>query len=312
MAASSQYRRKLVGGAPRLGDGRMYLVLLVFGVVIGAAGVVLTVSGVSLRDGTFDAAVLTPGIVALLGGLLLIGLGVGLRTLKRIEQALTSRPMPRVVGASDSPKSPEVSDTSTGPAPVAFASQATRESQPGAAAQVASEAESKAPAPDNDKASQPAPTIVLSALEANANADAQRAGKAGNGTAGLRLSTPARSATPNERQSGPAFDALWPKGPRPSRVAQVTPAATQTPGAELVQPQQNAAQTAAAASHANTVTSHANDGGAIADVSILKSGVVNGMPYTLYSDGSIEAQLPEGTLRFGSITELRNHIEPSA
>src|SRR6516225_12314208 len=39
---------------------------------------------------------------------------------------------------------------------------------------------------------------------------------------------------------------------------------------------------------------------------------VNGMPYTLYSDGSIEAQLPEGTLRFGSITELRNHIEQSA
>jgi len=43
-----------------------------------------------------------------------------------------------------------------------------------------------------------------------------------------------------------------------------------------------------------------------------KSGVVNAMPYTLYSDGSIEAQLPEGTLRFGSITELRNHIEQSA
>jgi hypothetical protein len=47
-------------------------------------------------------------------------------------------------------------------------------------------------------------------------------------------------------------------------------------------------------------------------VSILKSGVVDGMAYTLYSDGSIEAQLPQGTLRFGSITELRNHIEQSA
>jgi hypothetical protein len=47
-------------------------------------------------------------------------------------------------------------------------------------------------------------------------------------------------------------------------------------------------------------------------VSILKSGVVNGMAYILYSDGSIEAQLPQGTLRFGSITELRNHIEHSA
>jgi len=33
---------------------------------------------------------------------------------------------------------------------------------------------------------------------------------------------------------------------------------------------------------------------------------------TIDSDGSIEAQLPEGTLRFGSITKLRNHIEQSA
>ena len=49
-----------------------------------------------------------------------------------------------------------------------------------------------------------------------------------------------------------------------------------------------------------------------ASVSVLKSGVVDGMPYTLFSDGSIEAQLPQGTLRFGSITELRNHIEQSA
>ena len=47
-------------------------------------------------------------------------------------------------------------------------------------------------------------------------------------------------------------------------------------------------------------------------VSILKSGVVDGMPYTLYSDGSIEAQLPKGTLRFGSVNELRDYIEQSA
>jgi hypothetical protein len=42
---------------------------------------------------------------------------------------------------------------------------------------------------------------------------------------------------------------------------------------------------------------------------ILKSGVVDGMAYTLYADGSIEAQLPQGTVRFESITELRSHIE---
>jgi len=47
-------------------------------------------------------------------------------------------------------------------------------------------------------------------------------------------------------------------------------------------------------------------------VSVLRSGVLDDMTYTLYSDGSIEAQLPEGILRFGSIAELRNYLEQSA
>ena len=34
--------------------------------------------------------------------------------------------------------------------------------------------------------------------------------------------------------------------------------------------------------------------------------------YKLYSEGSIEAQLLQGTLRFGLITELRNHIEQNS
>ncbi|MGZ5811373.1 MAG: DUF308 domain-containing protein [Xanthobacteraceae bacterium] len=44
-------------------------------------------------------------------------------------------------------------------------------------------------------------------------------------------------------------------------------------------------------------------------VTILKSGVVDGMAYSLYSDGSIEAQLPEGLMRFASIDELRAHLD---
>ncbi len=44
-------------------------------------------------------------------------------------------------------------------------------------------------------------------------------------------------------------------------------------------------------------------------VSVLKSGVVDGMAYTLYADGSIEAQLPEGLMRFASIDELRTHLD---
>ena len=44
-------------------------------------------------------------------------------------------------------------------------------------------------------------------------------------------------------------------------------------------------------------------------IAILKSGVIDGMAYTLYTDGSIEAELPQGTMRFVSIDDLRSHLE---
>ncbi|MEP9378792.1 hypothetical protein ABLE91_18900 [Aquabacter sp. CN5-332] len=46
--------------------------------------------------------------------------------------------------------------------------------------------------------------------------------------------------------------------------------------------------------------------------SVLKSGIVGGMAYTLYSDGSIQAELPDGTLRFASLQELRDHVARSS
>ena len=46
-----------------------------------------------------------------------------------------------------------------------------------------------------------------------------------------------------------------------------------------------------------------------ARVTVLKSGVVDGMAYSLYSDGSIEAQMPEGMMSFDSIEDLREHLD---
>jgi hypothetical protein len=43
---------------------------------------------------------------------------------------------------------------------------------------------------------------------------------------------------------------------------------------------------------------------------VLKSGVVDGMAYTLYSDGSIEAQMAgEGVVRFASLDALRAYLD---
>jgi hypothetical protein len=46
----------------------------------------------------------------------------------------------------------------------------------------------------------------------------------------------------------------------------------------------------------------------VPEVSVFKSGVIDGMAYTLYTDGSIEAELPQGTVKFASIDELRAYL----
>ena len=64
----------------------MYLLLLGFGVGLSAAGILLAGAGLSIREGRFDSGLFTPGIVAAVGGFLLIGLGLALRTLQRIQR----------------------------------------------------------------------------------------------------------------------------------------------------------------------------------------------------------------------------------
>jgi hypothetical protein len=41
---------------------------------------------------------------------------------------------------------------------------------------------------------------------------------------------------------------------------------------------------------------------------VVRSGVIGGMAYTLYTDGSIEAELGIGTVRFNSIADLQDHV----
>src|SRR5258705_1224340 len=42
---------------------------------------------------------------------------------------------------------------------------------------------------------------------------------------------------------------------------------------------------------------------------ILKSGVIRQIAYTLFTDGSIETQMPQGVRRFASIEEVLSHLE---
>ena len=49
-------------------------------------------------------------------------------------------------------------------------------------------------------------------------------------------------------------------------------------------------------------------GGGDSSTTVVRSGIIHGMAYTLYADGSIEAELPIGTVRFASVEELQDHV----
>lgn len=107
----------------------------------------------------------------------------------------------------------------------------------------------------------------------------------------LRPNPPAAPPPPPAEVQPPSFDDAWPKSERSRpgesplrRASRPAPAVDEASGA----PPRNDQQPA---------------------VTVLKSGVVDGMAYSLYSDGSIEAQMPEGMMRFASIDELRTHLD---
>lgn len=355
----------------------MYLLLLGFGALLALAGVALSAAGISIHERALDTTIVTPGIVAIIGGLVLIGLGLALRVLQRIENALATQPMPRpsrsaahsdaaapafpvepartlnrtrtplgmrrpaaVAASAESapedfadrnaaaifPQDPPAASPAEAAVPVAVESdEGHAKLDPGAdlgaelaaglAAALALDSGFAREAAPSTETKEPASEPLSASAAPDLSDDlgllrTRRAARAPTGTMPgrtmPRLDLSARFPLASERPKGPSFETMWQKAPRPPRAApsggarpanEPTVAAT-TPASA---PSKVIAQAPAAAP---TETSH--------PVSVLKSGIVDGMAYRLFSDGSIEAALPQGTLRFGSISELRQHIEQSA
>jgi hypothetical protein len=112
------------------------------------------------------------------------------------------------------------------------------------------------------------------------------------------------ATTPAPASPRASFNDVWPEGPREELKADpFTPrkdSSARQPAPPALRPNSDSLRDAIM-----------REDQAHETVSILKSGVVDGMAYTLYTDGSIEAELAQGVVRFGSIEELRNHLEKS-
>jgi len=129
----------------------------------------------------------------------------------------------------------------------------------------------------------------------------------------LFRSRAAARAAPQPQPAPPPpenFDSFWPADGRSGRSAEPMPRADeiQRPADYPHAQAQPAYEQPAYERQERPAPSRPEPAPADA-AAILKSGVVDGMAYTLYADGSIEAKLPNGTVRFGSIAELRAHIE---
>lgn len=302
--------KRPIGGE---GTGVMYAFLLSLGAAITAAGIALVASGVSLQDGTFDPSNVTPGAVAIIGGCILIGLAFVVRALLRVERALSARtaarsPQADAAGAADTstdhvaepriplPPEPKLAEVDGAEAAAAEPAQAPSEKT------VAAERIESAPVVDAGDAS----LLPKEPVRSDDDHGVVQAGLAnGKLNGGSHTTTAPRLAGGPARRPQPKnsiFDTLWPKASSASADTQPEPG-PQPAAAAAASVRSASAETGPAASGAAAL------GQTPAAVSILKSGVVEGMAYTLYSDGSIEAQLPGGTLRFASITELRSHIE---
>jgi hypothetical protein len=267
----------------------MYVTLWLIGLVASAAGLATLGFGISNIEFSLGNTLVLAGTMGLSTGLILIGLAVALRQLERMAEAL-ARPMPRV------PRAPE-QEMPAGPARPA----AARAPFP--------------PKPNRDEAAPEPRFVPLSEQEGTQRAN-HRAGGPAEEEAEAPLSPqvprgaaarerrsrgdpPWRPILPNEQPDERSakkgmFDNLWPAGPRPV-ARKEPPLKSETPPAFAPTPEPTENQPSGGEKHRG--------------VAILKSGVVDGMAYTLYADGSIEAELPEGTVRFASIDELRVHLE---
>jgi hypothetical protein len=314
----------------------MYAFLLILGAVIAAAGVVLIGPGLPFGGRDYDASIVTPGAVAIVGGLILIGLALAVRVLGRIEKALAARPLPHPV-LQEEPAAPVIEEpAAAAPARIPFPPKPVAEPAPPPAPAVASarvlpedaalerlrekfptlvRLENAPVVEDADVSLSPKPSVRADEVIAEANsAVARQTNGAAPARIEPRLEVQARPASRPERAKN--FEAFWPKKQRPGQEAPAPaaqqPAAQQPPALPvepLLTPEPVQFQFREPAPESRPAAPAPE---APATVSILKSGVVDGMAYTLYSDGSIEAQLPQGMLRFGSIAELRHHIEQSA
>jgi len=295
----------------------MMFVMLVAGIGLVVGGLLAIGFGIPVKEFSFGNTLILTGAIGVCTGLIMLGLAATVRELKNIARRLGAGIS--AASGADIALQPAVPPAGRAAAPGDSGFLFSRD-QP--AAESAAGAEPVIPpsrgappwldeAPSRDRGRGEIPS--LSAPEpAEAGPAPKRRNLLFSSTttrkererAQARASEPSTpdlwAPTPESGEPAARPEDSWPKSER-ARPAEVPPGrAVRTPSTF----ETGGTPAPAADQHAPPPREEPQ-----APVSVLKSGVVDGMAYSLYSDGSIEAQMPEGMMRFASIDELRTHLD---
>lgn len=316
----------------------MSILLFCLGALAFAVGGAVIGFGIPINEFSFGNTLIIAGTTAAAGGLIVFALGAVVSKLQKLAASLDNaaldrpaRPIERYeAGMPPAPKAAPKMAAKAAPGRVPFPP------KPKVAAPAPQPAASMPPTPATVQRSEPpvtesfaaafAPTLrnpdePPAAIEEDAVSlsltQAMAAALSGTSEAEKRSKEKPAPAPPvseppphfeppilpfpaPERQPGSDFDMMWPPPVRPRGTQADNETASDR---EALRP-----ENAAAASPEQ----EADEPAGAPQPAVLKSGVVDGMAYTLYTDGSIEAEMPHGTLRFASINELREYLESSS
>jgi hypothetical protein len=285
----------------------MSVLLNVVGAIAAVIGMGMFLYGIPVHEFSFGNTLIVAGITATVGGLIVIAIGVAVAQLQKIAELLAVRPAVKTSRPLEMVETPAVSrsDSSRIPFPPRPKFEPNTAEQPPKDTPAPIERAKEdhvnaAPMLRNPDLTEPVveeydfkqyEEVSLSPQQqmapGAAEAGEQPSVKATAASEQPTFDAPWRTASPPQRPPQSSyFDTMWPADSRTPR----RPYADETrfkPEPEQVPEPEVKSEPAAA---------------------ILKSGMVDGMAYTLYVDGSIEAELPQGTLHFASINELRDHL----
>jgi hypothetical protein len=298
----------------------MMVVLLIAGIGILLAGLLGIGFGIPVKEFSFGNTLIVTGVVAACTGMIMLSLWAIVRELKNLVLQLGSGVARTSRSAAASAASRDQAQEGAG---FPFSDNRPAEISPGDA-EPAATPPALSPAPWQDEAASrerprndppPVPPAAEAApavkprrnllFSSSSRKERERAEARTPDPSAADVRVPPPAAPPPLKPSEPpppvTFDDAWPQSER-SRAADA-PSQRRSGRAPSTFTEPSAGATGA--DRYSPVARNEEH----PPVTVLKSGVVDGMAYSLYSDGSIEAQMPEGMMRFASIDELRAHLD---